>query len=208
MVDPTSLNEKKRQSPEREETKNLRAFLFSLLGALAGAAVCVAIDYYFMGNITGLIYLFAGMTSYAFYQYFVERKDQKPIHLLFIALSCVLAATLAVFISCLILYAGQVQEPGMNFLEKTFELYRLNVTANGLQNYQHAYNGSGETMYFDLSLLSFHIVCAVMALLGLLLSWGFVKLATNVWEKRHGNQNTNYSYTSRKKNPKRKRKHR
>lgn len=149
MVDPTSLNAKKRQSPEREETKNLRAFLFSLLGALAGAAVCVAVDYYFMGNITGLIYLFAGMTSYAFYQYFVERKDQKPIHLLFIALSCVLAATLAVFISCLILYAGQVQEPGMNFLEKTFELYRLNVTANGLQNYQHAYNGSGETMYFD-----------------------------------------------------------
>ena len=62
MVDPTSLNEKKRKNPEKEETKNLRAFLFSLLGALAGAAVCVAVNYFFTGNITGLIYVFAGMT--------------------------------------------------------------------------------------------------------------------------------------------------
>ncbi len=190
MLDPTALNEKNRQK-DVAETKNLRAFLFSLLGALAGAAVCMLADY-FVGNIAGIVYLFVGMSAYAFYQYFVERKDQRRFHMLLIALSCVIATVLAVFLDCAILYAQRLPEPDMNFLEKTFELYRINITQNGA------------AVFFDLSILSFHILCALMALLGLLLSWIFVKYATKAWEKKHGDQNANYSYSSRKKNVKRK----
>lgn len=198
MVDPTALNEKKKQKEEKKETKNLRTFGFSLLGALAGAAVCMIVDY-FVGNITGLVYLFVGMSSYAFYQYFVERKDQRGSHFLLIALSCLLATILAVFSDCMILYAQQVQEPDMNILEKTFELYRINITENGLNNYQHFYADGGSAVFFDPSILLFHIVCAVMSLIGLFLSWVFVKCSTKAWEKKHGNKNANYSYSSRKK---------
>ncbi len=202
MLDPTALNEKNRQK-DVAETKNLRAFLFSLLGALAGAAVCMLADY-FVGNIAGIVYLFVGMSAYAFYQYFVERKDQRRFHMLLIALSCVIATVLAVFLDCAILYAQRLPEPDMNFLEKTFELYRINITQNGLNSYAHSYAENGAAVFFDLSILSFHILCALMALLGLLLSWIFVKYATKAWEKKHGDQNANYSYSSRKKNVKRK----
>ncbi|MFR1517335.1 MAG: hypothetical protein ACLSVG_00965 [Clostridia bacterium] len=206
MVDPTALNEQKLQKQQKGETKNLRAFLFSLLGAVTGAAVCMIVDY-FMGNITGLVYLFVGMSAYAFYQYFVERKDQRNFHMLLLVLACILATMLAVFADCAILYAQQVREPDMNFIEKTFELYRINIAGNGLSSYKHSYADGASAVFFDLSILSFHIVCAVMALIGLFLSWTFVRFATKSWEKKHHGQNADYSYASRKKNAKRKQRH-
>ena len=203
MVDPTALNNKMNGgSAEDKESKNLRAFVFSLLGALAGAAACVIVDY-FVGNITGLVYLFVGMASYAFYLYFVERKDQKRIHLLWIAVSCVLATALAVFVDCMILYAPHIQDPDMNFFEKTMELYRINVSSNGFNSYKHLYSDQG--FQLDMSLLAFHAVCALMSIVGLALSWVFVKYATKAWEKKHGQKNADYSYASRKKKAKKKR---
>lgn len=202
MVDPTALNEQKRQN--KKEAQNARAFLFSLLGALTGAAVCVLADCLFIKNITGILYVFPGMTAYAFYLYFVERKDQKNMHMLFVALSCVIATVLAVFISTAILYAPAVPDGNMNFIQKTFELYRVNISQNGFTSEKY-YTGVQEHPQYSLSLIAFHVICAVMSLVGLMLSWLFVKFVGGSWEKKHGKQDYSYSGRTRKNKKKGKR---
>lgn len=203
MVDPTALNKQNKQQNKQPDSKNTRAFLFSLLGALAGAGVCLIVDY-FVGNIAGIVYLFIGIAACAFYQYFLERQDQKKRHFALLVLACLLVSALAVFFSSMILYASKVAEPEMNLLQKTFELYRINIGENGFENYIHTLPEQG-TAYFDFSLLSFHTVCAVMSLLGLGLSWLFVTLSSKSWEKKHTAAHVDYSYASRQKRKSKKR---
>ena len=207
MVDPTLLNEQKELKRKQEKSTNVwRTLLFSFLGALTGAAVCVVIDY-FIGNITGAIYFFVGMTACAFYQYFIEKKDQKKYHIFIVMIACLLATALAVFVSCMILYAPQIQDADMNFIEKTFELYRVNITENGFNSYKHQYAYGSNNVFFDLSILSFHVVCAIMSFVGVAASWLFISISSSIWSKKHRNEKVNYSYSSRKSKPKRKKKH-
>ena len=203
MVDPTALNEQKKLKSAGDQTKNLRAFIFSLLGALAGAAVCVFADF-FIGNITGILYLFVGMAACAFYLYFIDKPNQRNYHFAFIAVACVIATIAAVFVDVMILYASQVQEPDMNVLQKALELYKVNIAGNGFNSYKHIFTDNSAVL-LDLSLLSFHTVCAFMSLVGLSLSWLFIKISSKGYEKKHGSDNSNYSYSSRKKKMKKKR---
>ncbi len=200
------LNEQKRSKTHAASGTYLRAFLFSLLGAFTGAAVCVTADY-FVGNISGILYIFTGMTAYAFYVYFVRREDQKNIHILLVAASCLIAVTAAVFAECAVNYAGSIQDPDMNIIQKTFELYRLNITENGFSNYKYMSQSSDQPVY-SLSILLSNITCAVMSFIGLGLSWLFVRFAGDSWEKKHGRQDYSYSGRAhRSNNKKRKRRH-
>lgn len=207
MVDPTLLNEQKSKKKSEDEKTSLilRTIVFSVLGALAGAFVCVMTDY-FVGNITGLIYLFIGMTTCAFYMYFIDKKDQNKMHIIILIAACILISSLAVFISSGILYSDGINEPDMNILEKTFELYRQNIRQNGFLSYKHESVGDNNIMHYDMSLLAFHLVCTIMSLIGLALSLVFVRLTSNRWDKKHHGEKANYSYSSRVKRSKRKKK--
>ncbi len=198
MVDPTALA-KQIKEKQTKFTPNLRAFVFSLLGAVVGGVVCLIIDYFFMGNVTGVLYLFTGMSAYAFYQYFVEKKDQNKKQILILILACVLATLLTVFLESMLLYAPNVQQADMNILEKTFFLYKENILNNGIFSYKESFSTDGKLIQYQLSLIAIHAVCAIMSVIAMLLSWLLLGLASKSWENKHKGDNTNYSYSSRKK---------
>lgn len=197
-IDPTAmLEQQKKEKSESKQMKISRTFVFSLLGALLGAAICVLLDFVFIGSVTGIFYLLVGMSSYAFYLYFVQRKDQRKIHILIIAIACLLVTVLSVFVECMILHASEVQNVEMNIFEKTIELYRQNISANGFANKAHQTVG-GEVLYYSLSILSIHTMCAFVAEVGFFVTCGVLSLATKSWEKKHGQENAEYGYSTRK----------
>lgn len=197
-IDPTAmLEQQKKEKSESKQMKISRTFVFSLLGALLGAAICVLLDFVFIGSVTGIFYLIVGMSSYAFYQYFIQRKDQRKIHILIIAIACLLVTVLSVFVECMILHASEVQNVEMNIFEKTIELYRQNISANGFANKAHQTVG-GEVLYYSLSILSIHTMCAFVAEVGFFVTCGVLSLVTKSWEKKHGQENAEYGYSTRK----------
>lgn len=203
-IDPTAmLEEQKKVKRESKQMKIGRVFVFSALGALLGAAICVLLDWYFIDSITGAFYLLSGMSACAFYLYFIQRKDQKRIHLLVIAMAILLVTVLSVFVECMILHSGEVLNEEMNILEKTIELYRQNISNNGLANQAHQ-TANGEVIYYNLSIMAFHIVCTIMAEIGFFASYGILSVVSKSWEKKHGQKNVEYGYASRKSRKKRK----
>lgn len=197
MVDPTALNEQIENKRHGRSGGFLRAFIVSIIGAIVGAAVCVLIDYFFMGNITSTFYLIDGMTAYAFYLYFVERQRQSNIHVFITALACLIAVSIAVFVSCAVLYvpeAGEFSE-STNFIGKTFDFYVKNISDVGFSAYKDI---SG----YHFSMLQYHILCPLLSWAGLGLSWLFVTFVGGSWEKKHGRQD--YSYSGRKHKAKKK----
>jgi len=197
-IDPTAmLEQQKKQKSEEKQKRIPRVFLFSFLGALVGAILCVLLDYVLIGSVTGLFYLLVGMSSYVFYLYFIQRKHQKKIHLIVIAAACLLATMLSVFLECMILYAPDVKDASMNIFQKTIELYRYNISQNGFLSQAHQ-TTSGDVLYYSLSILSTHIVCAVMAEIGFFASFGILTPITKKWEKKHGQENAEYGYSVRK----------
>lgn len=200
LVDPSALAKKK----EKEQSNfaiNGRAFLFSILGAVIGGIVCLVLDYFLMGNITGIFYIFPGMSAYAFYQYFVEIKDQRKIHLLILSAACILGTVLTVFLECMVLYAPRVEMADMNILEKVFHLYSVNLSNNGIVSYKQV-TGSHEVI--SMSLLAYHIMCAFLSVVSMLCTSLVLGFMSHSWEKKHPGANANYSYTSRKKKGKKK----
>lgn len=198
-IDPTAMLEKQKQEKAAKNQKKIsRTFIFSLLGAIVGAAICVLLDYIFIGSVTGIFYLLVGMSAYAFYLYFIPRKNQRKIHILIIAIACFLATVLSVFIECMILHAGDVQAADMNILEKTLELYSQNISANGFSNQAHVTVG-GDVLYYSLSILSIHTMCAIVAEVGFFATFGILTPVTKRWEKKHNQQNVEYGYSSRRK---------
>lgn len=203
MVDPTALNEQKRKNRRNDDKGSviLRAFIFSLLGGLAGAAVCVLADYFYVGNISAVLCVFPGMAAYAFYLYFVERQEQKNIHLIFVLISCFAATSVIVFAESALIYApALIKNPDMNFIQKTFEFYSRNISEMGFSAQKYI-DMAGKEQY-SISILLYHIACPIMSFLGLLLSWLFVKFVGGSWEKKHGKQD--YSYAGRTKRTKKK----
>ena len=197
-IDPTAmLEQQKKQKSEEKEKRIPKVFAFSLLGALIGGMLCVLLDFVLIGSVTGLFYLIVGMSAYAFYLYFIQRKHQKKIHLLVIAVACLLATLLSVFLECMILYAPDVKDASMNIFQKTMELYKYNISQNGFSSQAHQTIG-GDVLYYSLSLISTHIVCALMAEIGFFASFGILTPITKKWEKKHGQENTEYGYSTRK----------
>ncbi|MBE7058518.1 MAG: hypothetical protein E7387_05405 [Ruminococcaceae bacterium] len=197
-IDPTAmLEQQKKQKSEEKQKRIPQVFIFSLLGALVGGMLCVLLDFVLIGSVTGLFYLLVGMSAYAFYLYFIQRKHQKKIHLLVIAMACLLATMLSVFLECMILYAPDVKDASMNIFQKTMELYKHNISRNGFSSQAHQTIG-GDVLYYSLSLISTHIVCAIMAEIGFFASFGILTPITKKWEKKHGQENTEYGYSTRK----------
>ena len=52
MVDPTKLNQELNKKNTKSEHTYLRAFVFSFIGALVGAALSILIHYFFVHNDT------------------------------------------------------------------------------------------------------------------------------------------------------------
>lgn len=200
MVDPSALA-KKKEKDKSSFAINSRAFLFSLIGAIIGGLVCFVLDYFLMGNITSLFYIFPGMSAYAFYQYFIENKDQRKIHLLILSIACILGTIFTVFLECMVLYAPRVEMADMNILEKVFHLYSVNLSSNGILSYKQI-TGSHEV--YHMSLLAYHIMCAFLSVVSMLCTSLVLGFMSYSWEKKHPGANTNYSYTSRKKKSKKK----
>lgn len=201
QVDPTAIIEKQKQEERQSKKKKIaRTFVFSALGALLGAALCVMLDFLFIGSVTGIFYLIVGMAACAFYHYFIQRKDQKKIHILIVVIACMLVTVLSVFVECMILHSNLVQDAGMNTFEKTIELYRQNISNNGIMSEAHQ-TVSGEVLYYNLSILAINITCAVMASIGFLATFGILSVVTKSWEKKHGQQNVEYGYSTRKSRP-------
>lgn len=194
MVDPTALA-KKNKNGKSNMPLNFRVFLFSLLGAIVGGAVCAVIDVLFMQNVNFIFYIFSGMSAYAFYLYFIEKKEQKKFHLLLISIACILATIITVFIESMIFYGTEVIGSG-NILQNTFLLYGEVIKDQGFRSYMEVIDG--ETQY-HFSLLIIHILCAAASVIAMLLTSVVLRLTTNSWEKKHKGANVNYSYTSKKK---------
>lgn len=202
-IDPTAMLEKQKQEKrESKQAKIGRVFVFSALGALVGAAICVLIDWFFIGSITGAFYLLSGMAACAFYLYFIQRNDQKKIHLLIIAVAILLVSVLSVFVECMILHSHEVLDTDMNIFEKTIELYKQNISNNGLMSQAHQ-TVNGDILYYDLSIMAFHVVCTLMAEIGFFASYGILSVVSKSWEKKHGKENVEYGYASRKSRKKR-----
>ena len=91
----------------------------------------------------------------------------------------------------------------MNVFEKTIELYKQNISNNGLMSQAHK-TVNGEILYYDLSIMAFHIVCTLMAEIGFFASYGILSVVSKSWEKKHGKVNVEYGYASRKSRKKRK----
>ena len=200
LVDPSALANKK-DKDKSNFAINGRAFLFSLIGAVVGGLVCLVIDFLLMGNITSLFYIFPGMSAYAFYQYFVENKDQRKIHLLILSIACILGTIFTVFLECMVLYAPRVEMVDMNILEKVFHLYSVNLSNNGILSYKQV-TGSHEVI--SMSILAYHIICAFLSVVSMLCTSLVLGFMSHSWEKKHPGANANYSYTSRKKKGKKK----
>ena len=197
-IDPTAmLEQQKKQKSEEKQKRTSRVLVFSLLGALVGAMLCVLADFVLIDSVTGLFYLIVGVAAYAFYLYFIQRKDQKKIHILIIAIACLLVTILSVFVECMILYAPSLEDADMNIFQKTIEVYRLNISQNGFASQVHQ-TVNGDVLYYSLSLLSTHIVCAFMAEIGLFASFCILTPITKKWEKKHGQENVEYGYYAKK----------
>ena len=197
-IDPTAMLEKQKQEKrEAKQTKIGRVFIFSALGALVGAALCVLIDWFLGDSINGIFYLISGMSACAFYLYFIQRKDQKKIHLLIIAAAILLVTVLSIFVEFMILHSAEVRYADMNVFEKTIELYKQNISNNGLTSQAHQMT-NGEVLYYDMSIMAFHIMSTIMAEIGFFASYGILSVVTKSWEKKHGKENVEYGYVTRK----------
>ena len=199
MVDVSRLAEA--QPPVKK--KDGRVFLFSFLGALLGSVFFVAVHALF-SVLTAFLFLLTGVGAYAFYLYFIDKKDRRGINLLFIALACITAVVIAFFADILIVYAGEFSAEGyegLNIFEKTAKAFVQNVLN---QNFVSQYDKTAGQYY--MSFLFMILIYSVIALIGLFLSWLYILCSVDFWEKRHGKKEPEegYGYRSRKKRSKRK----
>lgn len=198
MVDPTKLNQDLSKKKKTSEHTYLRAFIFSFIGALVGAALTIAIHYFFVRS--AISFFLCGMGAYAIYIYFVEGEAKKKRHIFIMLLSALLATIIVTFIDFMLLEPS-IQKAEGNIFSNTIEMYAYNIKEVGFTSYIQQSTVEGHTTdELQMSVLLINTINYLFTVIGLMLSWLFVTVSTDRYDKKHGNDSSkgNYGYSTRK----------
>lgn len=204
MVDPTKLNQELNKKNIKSEHTYLRAFIFSFIGALVGAALSIMIHYFFVR--TALSFFLCGMGAYALYIYFIEGEAKKKGHIFAMLVSTLLATIIVTFVDFMLLEPS-IQKAEGNIFVNTFEMYAYNIKEVGFVSYIQESNINGNTTdEVNMSVLLINTINYLFSVVGLFLSWLFVSVSSKQYEKKHGKDTAgvSYGYSSRKPRKKKK----